>query len=89
VLIPQRNRRHLMLERKVVDAVERGLFHIHTAEFATEGIELLTGQAAGNANDAGNYPRGSVLGRAQKTLQAYRHACQASEHTRTVHKHTR
>ncbi|BBI99752.1 ATP-dependent protease [Ferrigenium kumadai] len=86
VLIPQRNRRHLMLERKVVEAVEQGLFHIYTAEHATEGIELLTGLAAGLANDAGTYPRGSVLGHAQKTLQAYRRACQASEHTKTVHK---
>ncbi|MBI5435822.1 MAG: AAA family ATPase [Nitrosomonadales bacterium] len=78
VLIPRRNRRHLMLERKVVEAVAKGLFHIYTAEHASEGLELLTGLPAGTANAAGSYPSGSVLGHAQKTLQAYRRACQAS-----------
>ncbi|OGS99776.1 MAG: ATP-dependent protease [Gallionellales bacterium RIFCSPLOWO2_12_FULL_59_22] len=86
VLIPSRNRRHLMLERKVAEAVAQGLFHIYTAEHATEGIALLTGLPAGAANDAGNYPRGSVLGHAQKTLLAYRRACQESERARTVRK---
>jgi len=78
VLIPQRNRRHLMLDRKVVEAVDQGLFHIYTAEHVSEGIELLTGLPAGVADDAGNYPHGSVLGHAQKTLLAYRRACHAS-----------
>ncbi|MDO8293119.1 MAG: ATP-binding protein [Gallionella sp.] len=86
VLIPQRNRRHLMLERKVAEAVAQGLFHIYTAEHASEGMELLTGLPAGIANDAGNYPRDSVLGHAQRTLLAYRRACQASEHTKTERK---
>jgi predicted ATP-dependent protease len=89
VLIPQRNRRHLMLERKVAEAVEQGLFHIYTAEHATEGIELLTGLPAGIVNDEGNYPRGSVLGHAQKTLLAYRRSVQASEHTKTERKRLR
>jgi len=86
VLIPRRNRRHLMLERKVAEAVAQGLFHIYTAEYASEGLELLTGLPAGIANDAGNYPRDSVLGHAQRTLAAYRRACQASEHTKTERK---
>ncbi|OGT01514.1 MAG: ATP-dependent protease [Gallionellales bacterium RBG_16_57_15] len=89
VLIPQRNRRHLMLERKVAAAVEQGLFHIYTAEHAGEGLELLTGLPAGFANEAGHYPRGSVLGHAQKTLLAYRRACQASERARAGRKHLR
>jgi predicted ATP-dependent protease len=80
VLIPQRNRRHLMLERKVVEAVAQGLFHIYTAEHASEGIALLTGLPAGVADEAGSYPHGSVLGHAQKTLQAYRRACLLSAH---------
>jgi len=75
-----------MLERKVAEAVAQGLFHIYTAEHASEGLELLTGLPAGIANDAGNYPRDSVLGHAQRTLAAYRRACQASEHTKTERK---
>ncbi len=89
VLIPQRNRRHLMLERKVAEAVAKGLFHIYTAEHASEGIELLTGLPAGIANAAGKYPPGSVLGHAQKTLLAYRRACQASERDKTARKRLR
>jgi len=62
VLIPRRNRRHLMLDREVVEAVEQGLFHVHIVDHVTEGIALLTGMSAGEANDTGNYPRDSVLG---------------------------
>ncbi|OGS95066.1 MAG: ATP-dependent protease [Gallionellales bacterium RIFCSPLOWO2_12_FULL_57_18] len=87
VLIPHRNRRHLMLERNVVEAVEKGLFHIYTAEHVSAGIELLTGVPAGIADDAGDYPPDSVLGNAQKTLLAYRRACQASEHQKTGRHH--
>jgi predicted ATP-dependent protease len=89
VLIPHRNRRNLMLESKVVEAVANGLFHIYTVEHVSEGIELLTGFPAGMANAAGSYPRGSVLGHAQKTLQAYRRACQESGRQKTVRKHLR
>ncbi len=77
VLIPQRNRRHLMLERRVVEAVVQGRFQIWTADSAGEGMTLLCGQPFGVAG-AGGYPPETVLGRAQKTLQDYRKACQAS-----------
>jgi predicted ATP-dependent protease len=78
VLIPHRNRRHLMLDRKVIEAVRQGRFHIYTAERAGEGLELLTGQSFGELDAAGAYPPGSLLGQAQKTLQDYRRACQQS-----------
>ncbi|HSM99244.1 MAG TPA: Lon-insertion domain-containing protein, partial [Gallionella sp.] len=85
VLIPHRNRRHLMLDRKVVEAVAHGLFHIHTAEHAGEGMELLSGCAFGIADEAGVYPPDSVLGKAQITLLAYRRACQISGHHEPEH----
>jgi len=75
VLIPARNRRHLMLDPRVVEAVAQGRFHIYTAELASEGMELLTGMPYGALVGA-DYPPDSVLGRAQRTLQAYRHACE-------------
>ncbi len=93
VLIPERNRRHLMLEPKVVAAVRQGLFHIYTATHVSEGIELLTGCAAGMTaglvSAAAGYPHDTVLGRAQKTLQAYRRACQLADHPKTGRKHAR
>jgi predicted ATP-dependent protease len=82
VLIPQRNRRHLMLARPVVEAVAQGRFHIYTAEHVSDGLALLTECASGMPLGLGGYPRDSVLGKAQKTLQAYRHACQMADHPR-------
>jgi len=87
VLIPHRNRRHLMLGRKVIEAVDQGLFHIYTAEHASEGIELLTGLPAGVADETGNYPHGSVLGHAQKTLLAYRQACREAAISKSEVRH--
>jgi predicted ATP-dependent protease len=75
VLIPHRNRRHLMLAPRLVEAVAAGRFHIYTAELASEGMELLSGQTFGSLGPHG-YASDSVLGRAQKTLQDYRHACE-------------
>lgn len=89
VLIPHRNRRHLMLEPAVVDAVRQGLFHIHTAEHVSDGIELLTGCPSGMTSATGEHTHDSVLGRAQKTLQAYRRACQLAEHPRVPGKPSR
>ena len=89
VLIPHRNRRHLMLDHKVIEAVEQGLFHIHTVEHVSAGIELLTGLSSGMTDEAGDYPQHSVLGHAQLTLQSYRRACQESHHPKPERKHTR
>lgn len=77
-LIPARNLRHLMLERRVADAVAQGRFHIYTASHVSEGIALLTGHAPGLE---GGTPH-SVLGRAEQTLRAFRRACQTAARTR-------
>jgi len=79
VLIPERNRRHLMLDHSLVDAVRAGRFHIHTATHVSEGIALLTGVDSGIGGAAGDDADGTVLGLARKTLQAYRRACQAAQ----------
>lgn len=89
VLIPSRNRRHLMLDRRIVSAVERGQFHIYSAERVADGMELLMSMPAGVCDDEGVYPHASVLGRAQKTLLSYRRACIASEHPKPARKHLR
>lgn len=82
VLIPARNRRHLMLEPRVVEAVAHGRFHIHAAAHVGDGLELLSGMPAGEPDAAGRYPADSVLGRAQHTLLAFRRACRQLEHAR-------
>lgn len=71
VLLPESNRRHVLLHKDIVRAVAEGRFHIHTMAHVLEGIELLTGVAAGSADMDGAYPANTVLGRVQRNLQAY------------------
>jgi predicted ATP-dependent protease len=77
VLIPERNRRHLMLETAVLEAVDRGMFHIYAASHVGEGLALLSGQASGLPCDTmtETYPADSLLGQAETHLLAYRRAC--------------
>jgi lon-related putative ATP-dependent protease len=60
VLIPASNVKHLMLRHDIVDAVAAEQFHVYPVETIDEGIELLTGMPAGERNDAGEFPPGSV-----------------------------
>jgi predicted ATP-dependent protease len=85
-IVPARNLSHLVLDREVLDAVERGDFRIHVMDHVLEGIALLTGMEAGTADESGNYPEDSVMGRAQHALEEYRKACDESGHPRE-HEH--
>ncbi len=60
VIIPAANVRHLVLRDDVVQAVREGKFHIYAIETVDQGIELLTGVPAGEADAEGNYPEGTV-----------------------------
>jgi predicted ATP-dependent protease len=60
VLIPQSNVVDLMLPEDVVTAVANKQFHIWPLSTVDEGIELLTGLPAGEADKEGNYPKGTV-----------------------------
>ena len=71
VLIPARNKRHLLLHDEVVQAVAAGKFHIYAITHALEGIALLTGLDAGVEDDYGNYRPETVMGRVQRTLEAF------------------
>jgi len=77
VLIPQRNRRHLMLGPRIVAAVAQGRFHIHTAGDVGDAMALLTGRRYGRPGASACAPD-TVLGLAQRTLQAYRRACESA-----------
>ena len=89
VLIPQRNQRHLMLGPAVCEAVAEGRFHIYTARHLGEAAERLMGHPFGaspaltpgaattsDTSGVSAYPPDSILGRAERTLQAFRLACQ-------------
>jgi ATP-dependent Lon protease len=44
----------------VVEAVEKGRFHIYPVATIDQGIEILTGKKAGEKNAKGVYPKGSI-----------------------------
>jgi len=68
VLIPDANVPHLMLRRDVIEAVEKGQFHIFAVQTIDEGIELLTGMEAGEPDDQGYFPENTVNGIVYKQL---------------------
>lgn len=71
VILPAANRRHLMLRQGVIDAVQKGQFHIYVIEDIDQGLELLTGKPAGVADENGEYPEDTVHGAVQRRLARY------------------
>jgi predicted ATP-dependent protease len=71
VMVPQSNVKNLMLKKEVIDAVEEGKYHLYKVSTVEEGIEILTGVPAGNPDEEGNYPEGTVFGEVQKKLKEY------------------
>jgi lon-related putative ATP-dependent protease len=68
VLIPSSNVKHLMLRQDVRDAVEAGEFRIYAVDTIDEGIEILTGIPAGEPDEGGSYPEGTVNYRVKARL---------------------
>ncbi|MGB7987782.1 MAG: Lon-insertion domain-containing protein, partial [Candidatus Methylophosphatis roskildensis] len=60
VLIPDANVKHLMLREDVVQACADGRFGIYAVSTVDEAIALLTGVPAGETDDSGLVPEGSI-----------------------------
>jgi len=60
VLIPESNVKDLMLRKDVVEAVSKKKFHVYPVTTIDQGIEILTGIPAGEADVTGNYPKDTV-----------------------------
>ena len=60
VIIPDSNVKDLMLRKDVVEAVEKGLFHVYPVKTVDQGIEILTGKNAGKRGTRGTYPKGTI-----------------------------
>ena len=71
VMIPRPNVHNVALRPEVAEAVERGEFHVWAVSTIEEGIELLTGVPAGEADENGDYPAETVFGRAQARLREF------------------
>jgi ATP-dependent Lon protease len=60
VIIPHQNIQNLMLRKDVIEAVEKGDFHIYPVKNIDEGIEILTGIKAGKMKKDGTFEEGTV-----------------------------
>jgi predicted ATP-dependent protease len=68
VIIPSANVEDLMLREDVIEAVAAGKFHIMPMATIEEGIEILTGVAAGARNSDGKFEPGTVMALADERL---------------------
>ncbi|MEO0099776.1 MAG: AAA family ATPase [candidate division WOR-3 bacterium] len=71
VIIPERNIEDLMLKDEVISACREGKFHIYAVKTIDEAIEILTGVPAGEKDEKGNYPEGTVNYLVAKKLREY------------------
>ncbi len=71
VLIPRSNVKHLMLHNRVRDAIEAGQFQVYPVETIDQGIEILTGMAAGERQADGSFPEGTFNRRVADKLREF------------------
>ncbi|HIF9521334.1 TPA: Lon protease family protein [Photobacterium damselae] len=70
VIIPQSNVHNLMLRKDIVEAVEKGEFHIWAISHVSEAIEILMKIPAGIWHDSTGYDANTLYGMAQIRLNA-------------------
>ena len=71
VVIPASNVKHLMLRQDVVEAVREERFQIYPVETIDQGIEVLTGCAAGERDETGAFPDGTVNRKVEDRLAMF------------------
>lgn len=69
IVMPAPNKDNLMLRKDVVESVQKGDFHIYAVSTVDEGIELLTGVAAGERDADGKFPEGTINQRVDSRLR--------------------
>jgi len=77
VIIPSSNVQHLMLRQDVIEAVAKGLFHIHAVETVDQALGLLSGISVGELDEEGEYPEASfnaaIAARLQLWVDVHKH----------------
>ncbi len=71
VLVPSTNIPNLMLNHKILEAVDAGLFHVWAVSSIDEGIAILTGEMPGEMDGSGEYPENSIHGKVRKRLASW------------------
>ena len=83
VIIPAANTKHLMLRKRVIDAVEAGQFAIYAVNHIDEGLSLLTGLDAGKADENGDFPAGSLNDLIRSALLTMARQREEQSHSKT------
>lgn len=60
VIIPEANVKDLMLKKEMVEAVNKGKFHIYPIQTVDEGMEILTGMKSEARREDGTYKEGTL-----------------------------
>ncbi len=71
VIIPHHNVRNLMLNQEIVDAVEKGMFHIYPITTIDEGIEILTGVKYGEYKEDIGFEKDTISYHVYNKLKRY------------------
>ncbi len=71
VMIPESNVQNLMLKEEVLEAIKKGKFHIYPVKTINEGIEVLTGEKAGERGKEGKFEGGTVNYLVQQRLAEF------------------
>jgi len=71
VMIPYQNVKNLMLRPEVVQACAEGKFHSWAVRTIDEGVELLMGVPAGQRDEGGRFPEGTVHARVEARLREW------------------
>jgi ATP-dependent Lon protease len=69
VIIPEGNIKNLMLRRDVIEAVEKGKFHIYPVKTIDNGIEILTSIKAGKQKKDGSFEPDTINYLVDKELE--------------------
>lgn len=69
VIIPHSNVSNLMLDERVLEAVRKGLFNVYAVRHVDEALGLLVGEPAGQPDEKGRFPEGSVNARVVERLR--------------------
>ncbi len=72
VIIPAGNVDDLMLPEEITEAVAVGKFHVWACQHVDEGIPILAGLPAGEPDEQGQYPEGTLFHLVAKRLEEIR-----------------
>lgn len=69
VIIPESNVQNLMLKDEIIEAVKEGKFNIYSVATIDEGMEILTGEKAGERQEDGNFEEETINHRVDSRLK--------------------